>query len=68
MEIKTMSDEQKNLMKSVAEHVEQIAGILGLYQPNRYGTNAFTRFEEGMSWINLMIMNEDLKKVSDTKQ
>ena len=65
-----MSDEQMELMKKVASHVESIIKLMEIYEGCRAGSMVFTKLEEAMMWFNNLMATGKLesKKFTTTTQ
>lgn len=55
-------------IKEIMEHVENIFKLIDKYEPSRMGSIAFTKLEEAVLWLQVMVQNIPLKEKAEEKK
>lgn len=63
MEALILSDEQKSSLNLFMNHVDQLLNLIETFEPSRPGSIAFTKFEEGLMWAQVMISHSKKKEI-----
>lgn len=63
MEVRSMDENQKEIVSKVIALVNDTMGYIDLFEPNRPASIATTKLEEAVMWIQVMVANCKLKEV-----
>lgn len=58
----------RELLDIMVGKVSEIMGIMDMFEDSRPGSLAFTHFEEGMMWLQVLTHNIQLKKREEAKE
>lgn len=58
-----VNQERSDVMKDVMKRIEDVMAIVDRYEISRPGSMAFTKLEEAILWIQVLVSNVSLKEV-----
>ena len=61
MDIKSISNEQKEIMIQASQHIEAIAAILNNYEPCKEGEYILMKLQEAVHWLSTLMASVPLK-------